>query len=199
MTTILLLSCVLLIELPYQCAASQEKSGSTFAGTIKVAKWTEGELQPGDLTALDDAGEQLAADAERAFLLRICGRGPDIFNAALLRGLSSPLYVIADKKLLLPAGPPELRLANDFSEIVRLANKTKVEVFWISMKALGMMEYKPGLRGVVIEYAYHARAPEQGNDDGKTKAGSLFGGGYRVLVIREGTSLVFFEEPMIVS
>ncbi|TFH59117.1 MAG: hypothetical protein E4G90_10445 [Gemmatimonadales bacterium] len=173
-----------------------------------MKKWVDYHLEKEELVPLTSFAEQLAADAERAFLLRINGKATDVFDAPYLRSLPTPLYVIADKKFSLPVGPPEFRLAKDMMEVREIAKKGKIDTFYIALRVLGMLKTEPGTWGVVIEYDYGVRDAVlagafeenelEGADKPRPKAW-VFGGSYRVLVVRTGDGLTFHEGPMWVS
>jgi len=176
---------------------------------ITVKKWTHEEFDWRDFYSPDRAGEELAATAEQAFLLRISGRAPDIFDGSMFRRLKSPLYVVADRTFKIPPGPPEFRLKKDLSEVQKIADETGKDASFVTLKTLGMLDAKNEGRGVVIEYSYNVKRPEEASqppsaslkgeseDSSKGKL-SLFGGWYRVFVVRDEKGLTMYEGGMIV-
>jgi hypothetical protein len=176
---------------------------------ITVKKWAHEEFDWRDFYSPDRAGEELASSAEQAFLLRISGRAPDIFDGSMFRRLKSPLYVVADRTFALPPGPPEFRLKKDLSEVQKIANETGRSACFVTLKTLGMLDAKEEGRGVVIEYSYNEKRPEEaskppsaslkGESEESSKGKiSLFGGWYRVFVVRDGNGLTMYEGEMIV-
>jgi len=176
---------------------------------VTVKKWAHEELDCRDFYSPDRAGEELATTAEQAFLLRISGRAPDIFDGSMFRRLKSPLYVVADRTFALPPGPPEFRLKKDLSEVQKIANETGRDACFVMLKTLGMLDAKDEGRGVVIEYSYNVKRPEEAskppsaslkrpNEDSSKGKVSLFGGWYRVFVVRDEKGLTMYEGEMVV-
>lgn len=209
---IVLIALLLWAVVGMSLSPSETKSkdfGSTFAGPVSVKKWSGDDFKEEDLIPLNSDGETLAADAERAFLLRINGQAQDLFDAAYLRSLRTPLYVIAEKKFQLPQGPPLFKFVKDQAELDKIANEAQGETFYISLKALGMPKNPELPAGVVVEYKCYVKRPRQSaasgpedtanSEEAPGKSSWLFGATYRVLVVREGQGLVFFEGEMVMS
>lgn len=204
----------LVMSAALQWTPGSEKEGSQAAdplvGHIIIKKWLEIDEQGMVSKRCDSVDSGLASDSEHAFLLRVNGQAPDVFDASLLRKSETPLWVLADRKFALPKGPPEFRFGEGFPQLKDFAKKVKQDSYYVSMRTEGCARGPTGDPGVVIEYGYgvvdweRATWDSLSEDEKKSREKPqfqiyLFGGGYRVLVVREGSDLIFYEGQMVVS
>ncbi len=193
-------------------AGASSPAPSSFAGPVEVRQQAQDDpCAAGAQVPLDDAGRRLAADAERALLLRITGAAPDVFDAEFLRGLSqkaSPLYVIADRPILLPKGPPELRHARDRAGLARIAREHRKDVYFILLEARGTAPAGPNGPAVRIDYTWDAIDWQRAAQEAPPQAGQAaplprrvwtYGGYLYLCVVRAGRGLVFFDGVRVVG
>jgi hypothetical protein len=204
----------LVLSAALRATSGSEKDGSQavgrVAGHIIIKQWMEID-DPGTISKrCDSVDSELASESEHAFLLRINGQAPDVFDASFFRKIETPLWVLADRKIPLPKGPPEFRIGEDLPQLKNYARKVKQDSYYISMKIEGCARGPTGDAGVVIEYRYgvvdweRATWESLSEDEKRTREKPrfriwLFGGGYRVLVVREGSDLIVYEGQMVVS
>jgi hypothetical protein len=179
---------------------------------IETKQWNEPLTPAYDTLATHSQSEQLRRTAEQAqlaILKRITGEYKGIFDAEILRKMPRPLYVLADTSFTLPAGPPKFIRAKSRSDLQRLAAESKTDIYNVSMETVGTAMIA-GRRGVVIHYSFGAidweraqwNALKNEERDRRIKPsfrGWEFGGGCYFCVVRDGSKLVFYEGPMIVS